>query len=167
MTETIPVGQHALGYAHKFYEKLAERATTETVEDIFGNPQKDVVVFRGKLTDVFSELKIAQPYYVKIRRILMDYNCVTYLQRGTKAYDSVLILNHPPPEEIAPEVLTSAAKSATLGEMARRLRALEDWRETTAGGLNIGEALRNMEVRISKVEETLLTERVNGKSEKG
>jgi hypothetical protein len=156
MSDTVVTpGGASLAYAHKFYELMVERAKLETIQGSFDVdiPEPvEVLVFRGKLTDIFVELKVSQKYYVTIRKILREYDCVQYLQRGTKAYDSIVILNHPPPEEISPLLLTDSHSPAKIADVERRVTALEDWRVTTAGGINIGEALRNMETRLAKLE---------------
>lgn len=155
----VEPGKAAVIYARKFYELLEKRAKTEYLEtdDLVAMPQ-EILVFRGSLTDVFKELKVSQTFYSKIRAILIEYDCVTYLQRGTKAYDSVLLLNHPPPEEISLEVLTRPGEAASIAVLADRLEDVErsveiftKWRETT-GGINIGDAFRDMERRLAKLE---------------
>lgn len=163
--QVVPPGQAAITYTKQFYAILEKRAKLEIIVD---DPQTDemgtnsepreVLVFRGQLSDVFRELKVSQTFYSKIRAILIEYDCVTYLQRGTRAYDSVLLLNHPPPEEVPPEVLTRPSDPATLSAVADALESLshsvsvlEKWREST-GGINISEALRNMELRLARLE---------------
>lgn len=148
-------GNMSLAYAHQFYAAMVLQAKTETIEGSFdvAIPEPvEVLVFRGKLTDIFADMKVSQKYYVTIRKILREYDCIQMLQRGTKAYDSIVILNHPPPEEISPTLLTDAHSPAKIADVDRRVTALEDWRVTTAGGLNIGEALRDMEIRLAKLE---------------
>lgn len=160
--EQIPLA--AITHARQFYAILEERATEEPLPldpNVVYNtedPVPTVLVFRGQLSDVFREMKVSQSFYTKIRAILIEYDCVSYLQKGTRAYDSVLILNHEPPEEISPEVLTRPSDPATLSVLADRLedlehsvKVLEKWRDS-AGGINIGEALRNMELRLAKLE---------------
>lgn len=142
-------------YARQFYDLLVEQSKLEKL------PPEDTEhrVWRGKLLEAFIELGASQIYYSRIRNIFLEYGCVTYVIRGTKAYPSVLILNWPPPEEISQDLLTGPSKGGTVQtlaeaveEMTRRLRAVEDWRETTTGGLNIGEALRDLEKRLAKLE---------------
>lgn len=152
--QTILPGKAAATYACEFYAELEKRANIEVVEGT------EFLVFRGKLTDVFNELKASQTYYSQIRAILANYECVTILQRGTSAYESVLVLNHAPPspENISSQDLTRPTGAATLGslgeaieDLGQRLKGLENWREGT-GGINIGEVLRNFEQRLAKLE---------------
>lgn len=158
LPESIPPAGATLVYAHKFYDALVELAQSELIpgEGI----DSEVLVFRGKLMDVFQSLGLSATYYSRIRRIFIKYDCVTYLQRGTKSYDSVLVLNHAPPtaQEISPADLTDDPSGATMAAMADRLEDLErevsiltQWRESL-GGLNILEALRDIEKRLPKRE---------------
>lgn len=145
-------GKAPLHYTHVFYDELVERAQLEKTST------GEVLVFRGKLMDVFADLKVSQHYYTIIRRILLEHNCIEYLQRGTKAYDSVIVLRHPPPKEISSKDLTRDPSAATLRELAHRVTALESWRETVTGsdsadgGLNIGQALITLEKRLARLE---------------
>lgn len=156
LTETVeePTSVTAQ-YARDFYDALVKRGALELLPDS-GN--KEVVVFRGKLLPVFQGLGISNIYYSKIRRIFIKYDCVTYLQRGTRSYDSVLVLNHPPPQELSPEDLTERPGDATLqavaervGELEHSVETLENWRESL-GGIDILKALREFELRLAKVE---------------
>lgn len=156
--EVIPPAGATLVYAHKFYDALVELATPELIpgEGI----DSEVLVFRGKLMDVFQSLGLSATYYSRIRRIFIKYDCVTYLQRGTRSYDSVLVLHRPPPtaENISAADLTDDPSGGTMSAMAERLDELErevsiltQWRESL-GGLNILEALRDIEKRLPKRE---------------
>jgi len=156
MTEAnIEVGQATAVFAKQFYELLLERAKEELVGDT------SALVFRGKLTEIYDTMGISGVYYTRIRKIFRKYDCVTYVERGTKAYDSVVVLNHPPP---APEILTEddltdREGDATLKAVAERLdeaeavtEKLENW-YNGLGGLNIVEAFRNFERRLTKLEQ--------------
>lgn len=175
----VPTGKAAEVYAHQFYDALLERAKTETIIPAWAEDEGDgrfgleelpteAVVYRGKITELFRELGLSQIYYTKSMKIFRTHNCITYLQRGTKAYDTVIILNHPPPpvgsEDFTKQSLTDEEGSASLEEVARRVAALEDWRETTAGGLNIGDALREHEKQLAAIRKQL-TEGVNANTD--
>lgn len=148
-------------YARDFYDALVKRARTEILEGdpiaplIAGN---EVLVFRGKLSPIFQSLGISNIYYSKIRRIFIKYDCVLYLQRGTRSYDSVLILNRPPPDNLAAEDLTERPGDATLSAVAERVAELEHevevlrkWRESL-GGLDILKAFRELNLAVLKRE---------------
>jgi hypothetical protein len=111
--------------------------------------------------ELFNSMGVSDNFYSRIRRILLEYECITYLERGTKSYDTVLVLHHEPPENISPILLTSGRDGATLGDipdLERRLRVLEDWRIAITGGTDIIKVMQNFEGRIATLE-SQLTER--------
>lgn len=135
-------------YAREFYRILEQDQVLETVDG------KDLRVWRGKLTDVFRELRVTSKYYSTIRAILTKSGSITIVETGSRNRDSIVVLNHEPPslQEINNLGLTGTAPAATLTvELQRRLSALEAWRESQ-GGINIAEALRNIENRLRKLE---------------
>lgn len=153
-------------YAVKFYELLVSQAKLEplpptefTAPALEPTAGSDVLVWRGKLQDAFKAVGASNVYYTRIRRIFLKYDCVTYLQRGTKSYDSVLVLNRPPPiEEISLEDLTAKPGDATLQALAERLGEAEHqlailiaWRESL-GGLDILQLASNVEGRLKALE---------------
>jgi hypothetical protein len=151
---TIPNSATAI-YVHQFYQELEKRAKLETVQNV------EVLIFRGKLSDVFESLSISNKYYSRIRKILLKYDCVQYLERGTRSYDSTLLLNHAPPpiEKFSEEDLTDRTGPDTVTEMARRLAELEQevavlgGLRDKLGGIDITEALRNLESRVRSLEQ--------------
>lgn len=111
--------------------------------------------FTGKLTDIWNSVGASQTFYSKVRKLLLDEGCITVVERGSRNVPSVIVLNHPPPDA-PPEAEREAAnphltRAATLARVEGRVKALEGWREST-GGINIAEALRNFEKRLSRVE---------------
>lgn len=156
-------------YARQFYELLKERATLEEILPSETDEAVSALIFRGKLMEVFAELKVAQTYYTRIRAIFLKYDCVTYIQRGTKSYDSVLALHHPPPEELPKQDLTYRPGDATLSAVAERVSDLErsaakieSWLDQL-GGINLVEVFRNFEGRIADLEKLPQTGGTNGK----
>lgn len=159
-------------YADQFYQGLLDRSRTVTVDEKIVTKAMDrdlaklgintgdtITIFEGKLSDLYNDLKLSGTYYSRIRKLLIRYDCITYLVRGTKTYDSILVLNKPLPplENILPEDLTPAPGDATLQAVEERVSGLEHqlaalgaWRETL-GGLSI-EILRNIEHRLSQLE---------------
>jgi hypothetical protein len=109
------------------------------------------LVFTGSLTKLYQELGASTSYYSPIRKLLVDSGAIEITQRGTRSQVSEVTVKQLS-ENISPDPLTAARPAATMGvEVDRRLASLEAWRETT-GGLNIAEALRNMESRLSRLE---------------
>jgi hypothetical protein len=108
-------------------------------------------IYTGFISEAYKDLGASSSYYTRIMRILVKVGAIEQVQRGARTQPSVIWLKGMP-EEISPEGLTTAREAATLlAELERRTSALESWRETT-GGLNIQEAFRNMENRLSKLE---------------
>lgn len=145
-------------YAHAFYTLLDGQAKEEEIT--VAGEIVTVRVWRGKLSELFDSLSISNKYYTSIRRILIEYDCVQYLERGTRGYESVLVLNHAPPpiEKISPADLTSSAGDATLVAVAERLTSAErklailEGLRDQLGGINIAEVLQDMERRVSQLE---------------
>jgi hypothetical protein len=138
-------------FAREFYELLERDAKPEIIDGT------EYSVWRGKLTELYGELKITNKYYTPIRALLVQTASITILEAGARNRVSTVILNKPlpPPDELAPILagldLTGTRPAATIGEVEARLVALEVWRETT-GGINIQEALRNIESRLVRLE---------------
>jgi hypothetical protein len=65
------------------------------------------------------------------------------------------LITEPTDENYSEEGLTSPAERATLvASLEKRVAILEAWRVALGGGeMNIAEALRNHELRLSRVEE--------------
>lgn len=145
MSETTALYRHLC----KTYEILFERSVEEETGER---------IFRGNLTDVVKETGASRTYYSYIRRLLLSPSgdpCVTILQRGAGGIGSIVQLHHAPLkafETISISALTDSRSRATLmPDVLSRVEALEGWRETTKG-VNLAEALRNFEKRISNLE---------------
>jgi hypothetical protein len=93
-------------HACRVYEEMVKRSSIEAMQ-IVEDPStvthdeayKEVRVYEGHLTRLFSDLQIANPYYTKIRNALVDQNCIEQLRRGGGAAKSKWILHHEPDEE--------------------------------------------------------------------
>jgi hypothetical protein len=143
MAEQITVA--ILDYAIKLYALLDERAEENEYHER---------IFTGKISDLYKEIGASTAYYSRIRKLLIDNGSIELMQRGTGSQPSQLKLHRPleVDEIISDMPLTEEKISATMGvELIRRLELLEAWRETT-GGLNIAEAFRDMERRLTRLE---------------
>lgn len=126
------------------YEALNEASNEEKL------PGGSLRIFRGKVTDVFRSTGIGQSYYSEIFRQLNLQNCVTFLQRGSKSVESVVILHGAPtsegyrPPQTSP--LTDPERYANLSEDVEALKIL-------VGGVHIAEALIEVEKRFKKLED--------------
>jgi hypothetical protein len=118
-------------------------------------------VFTGSITDLYKDIGASTSYYTAIRKFLLDAELITILQRGNAKQQSQVRLNELS-ENILRKPLTAAPRAATMGaDVQRRLERLEAWRETT-GGLNIAEALRNIEDRVTRLEGNSDSDSVTG-----
>lgn len=132
----------AAEYAKKFHALLTERAELNEYGEL---------VFHGSLTKLYDELGASTTYYTPIRSALIETQSIEITKQGAGKQLSEVTVKELS-EKISPDPLTPAPDAATLtAGVERRLLRLEAWRETT-GGLNIVEALRNMELRLSKLE---------------
>lgn len=120
-----------------------------SLEDIEGETTR---IFRGKVTDVFRSTGIGQSYYSEIFRQLQGQGCLTILERGSKAFNSTIVLHYPPTRETTlparKSVLTDAERYANLREDVEALKTL-------VGGVSIVEALRSIEERLGQLEVAL------------
>jgi hypothetical protein len=137
-------------YAREFYDLLAKDAIVE--------PDGTLLVWRGRITEAFKELGATSKYYTPVRAILVKTGAITIVEAGSRNKDSIVVLNDPlpGPAELAPILagldLTGTRPGAKVwADVERRLSALEGWRETV-GGINIAEALRDLEQRLASVE---------------
>lgn len=137
----------------EFYDELVKHANLRKVQG------KEVLVYEGHYSNLYKQVIGNPTYYTPIRKILVETESISILQRGNISQETIMVLNHPPPApDEWPDDLTGEQVSATLrASYERRLAALETWRETTTGGgkLNLLEVLRNFEERIAKLESQL------------
>jgi hypothetical protein len=114
-------------------------------------------IFRGLITEIFSNLGIANSNYSRVRQVLVDNGFIVYKDLGRRGVPSTVQLVRRPPDKPVEGLtipgagnndLTLRAMCATL---TRKVEALEAWREAS-GEIDIKEALRNIERRLAKLE---------------
>lgn len=134
------------------YNALLKDSTEETFEG------ESIRLYRGPVSRLYASLGIAQSYYTEIFDQLDRQGSITYLQRGSKHVDTVIVLHFPPTEEnfrIRPRKgLTSAENSANLIESVSLLKQL-------VGGINIVEALIDVDKRLKRLEDAGARENEN------
>jgi len=108
-------------------------------------------VWRGSLTGVFDTLKISRTHYTLIYRVLEDGGFLSKLTRGGGGKPSAVALHFPP--EASSLTLTDANPPATL-PLVRRIESLE--RQT--GGINIVEALMQMQEQVDQIKQIRTTQ---------
>lgn len=124
-----------LDHCEAVYRALEERAT---IKD-------DELVFAGGITEVYTSLGISHSYYSKVFQRLEDAGAILKLQRGGRGVDTVIVLRGLPESWPEPLRLTNGTRSDTV------LREVQEIKESI-GGLNIKEALLDLETRLSKLE---------------
>lgn len=134
-------------HAEKFYNILAEQATREDLDGI-----SDVLVFRGKIGDLYKSLGASQSYYSKIRGALLDMGCISIYAQGARDRPTVVILHHPP-EATEFRIRTDGhlTERGVNGILAQRVDDIHK----RLGGLDIVAALKNFEERLTGIETRL------------
>lgn len=137
-------------YAYKLWKRLEERAEPD---EVYG---EGAPVFRGKLTEIWLSLGASQTHYSNVRAYLKTLGYIEIAEQGSRNRDTVIILHKEPPQDVDAETddftlerLTPAARFASIED---RVKVLEGFRESLAGGFNLANVLRDFENRISALE---------------
>lgn len=130
------------------YAKMAGDA--KEVEDSPGD-----LIWSGKLIKTCAELGINVGSYSRVINALRKLGCVEQIEQGYRSKPSIYRIHFPPTPEVwrdnAPdrtEDLTSAPSSDTMAAAVRDL-------QSQIGGINIVEALRNIEGQIAAVRQEI------------
>jgi hypothetical protein len=125
-----PVAEHALN----LYNAMLEQSVDG--------------VFEGSLIQVYDSTVSSRAFYSKIMQGLQHSGSITLLQRGSKNQPSRVALNYPPEdvENFQPRGLTRQGDLATIRQRIKDL-------ENQTGGIHIGQAIGELEQRVTKLEE--------------
>lgn len=150
MTETF------IKHCVKFYNTLDDRATDKEVNG------RIVRIFAGSYTEAWKASGVAQTYYSPVRKALERHEAIVVLQRGTNQADTVIHLRGLPDEwDVAgwrnDSRLTSAGIAATILADVQEIKS-------KLGGINILEALQEVERRLNELDEKF--ESLNRKTHK-
>lgn len=127
-------------HTKNLYEGLYEYSHDEEID---GQPYN---VFRGSIVDIYTRLGISRSYYSQIVAYLSENGCISYLQKGGRSVESVIILHHPPTfEGIELEPLTGRGRHDRL---EARVKVLED----RLGGLDYVKIFTELNRRLTKLE---------------
>lgn len=130
-------------YTANFYDLLLANSQAEVYEGL------ELRVFKGGLVDLFRKLGVSQSYYSSINRALREMGCISLIRRGSRGSGSVVALHHPPEQtEFVRFLNQPLTESPEAAKLAERLEILE----RRLGGMNIVEALRNMDERLNRLE---------------
>ena len=137
---TINTTETLIRHAKALYNALEEKAQPEEVQGGTLN------VFRGSLTHVYDELGISRSYYTPIVTLMRENEYVSFLQKGSRSVESVIVLHREPTAEgMSLPPLTGRSHGA---KVEARLKTLED----STGGIHIAKALADHERRLKKLE---------------
>ena len=136
----MPTSDKIFEVATSFYDELLKLSKKEEVNG------ETYDIFRGSVTKVWDSVANSQSYYVPVMGFLRDYGYITLLQRGTRGRESVVTLHgQPVREELDGLDLTTASPLATMQAEVQKMNE-------RLGGLDIVEAFKNIEGRLSKLE---------------
>lgn len=141
-------------HANAVWRLMLENAETEKVAIPMTDDVVECLVFRGRIGDVFKAANVSNTYYTPVRKILVDFGSITILERGTVHNPSLVILDpdRPPPTTAEELIVKSDPEDLTTDELLAMLLRRVEVLETRLGGINIVEAFRNVETRLSNVE---------------
>ena len=138
------------GHAVRVYSHMLKNSTEITWEDL------PIKAWEGSITQLTADLRISNSYYTRVVGGLEASGCISMLRRGSGNRLSLLALHHPPSEESFISDLTPRLPAANLVE--QRLKDLE----TNVGGINIAEAIADIQERLEVLEREV---DVSGKTE--
>lgn len=146
-----------LKYTHLVYQTMLAKAQVETVIIPMIDDERTGPVFRGNFTEVCESVKASKGYYSQIRRILLDNGCMYQLERGTAHSPSVILLDDTkrPPMTESDNVKSGALRLTDVDQSVRLLGERVEVMESRLGGVNLTDALKNMETRFSRIERKL------------
>lgn len=147
----------------RVYEALEEQAEDATIND------EKVRQWRGPLVEFIVSLDVPMGSYSKVRMTLTDLGCITVATEGRTLDGSTVFLHFSPatvswntkPERKRRD-LTRGGENAMLGQQLKGIIS-------ALGGLNVKDALVNMEKRLISLEQEMMLlkkERTVGKKEK-
>lgn len=126
------------------YGKLLDHSNKESING------EELIVFRGSMMAVADQLGMSRTNYAKAIRLLKANECLQVVEKGTRGYESVVVLHRPPTAEDAIDrgTLTNPNQPARL---SRRTDAVE----RLLGGVDVVRALSDIEQRLTAIESQL------------
>lgn len=121
----------------------------------------EVRLWTGFIRQTCDELGIPQGVYRRVLSLLEDCGCLQILQRGVRGYPSLIALLKVPTAEVL--------ESGGRGDLTRRLNpamlesSVRNMQEQI-GGLNVADALVNIEQRLKAIEAWIARQETNGKT---
>lgn len=129
-------------YCSLLYERMNSEATIE----------ENLKVWRGKVISTCLELGIPEGSYSKVVNKLRSMGCIEQVMRGYRgSAPSVFTLQYPPTSEVWDRSISGTIPLTDGPTLDRMAAMLEDLRRQI-GGVNLVDALVNIEERLSKLE---------------
>lgn len=136
----MPTDEKVFEVSLAYYDTLKKLARQENIDGA------KLPVFRGSLMQVWRDVSPSQSYWTPVMTFLRDYGYISLLQRGSRGRESVVVFHKRPQRaEISQLDLTEQGEAATIREELRDI-------QKRLGGLDIVEALRNVEERLQVLE---------------
>lgn len=114
-------------------------------------------VWRGKIVDSCLTIGIALGSYSRVVNALRKLGCIDLIEQGYRGRPTVYRLAYPPTEAVwrerAPERTEDLTSAPSLDILSGQFDDLVDMLETRLGGLNIVEALGELEKRIDDLQQ--------------
>lgn len=139
-------------YCAALYERMESESTIEVVDD------KSVKVWSGALLATCRSIGIPDGSYKRVIDALRRLKCLEQLSVGKRNTPSVFLLQSPPGASVWEQArgeLKGLTQAPTLDRLSGEVETLREQIKTQLGGLNIVEALIEIEKRLSKVEKRL------------
>ncbi len=138
-------------YCSALYNLMDENSEVLPIKD------GEVRIWKGYLTQACGLVEIPEGVRNRVIKRLGDVGSIQVVEQGRRNYPSVVALMYPPTDEVwrayqdetlQSELLTSGPDPATLAQQIRDIRE-------QMGGVNLVEALKNHEERITSLETKL------------
>lgn len=129
-------------YSNALYAHLAEHAVKRRVNG------KEVDVWSGQITKTCHKLGVPKGTERRVIAPLEQMDCIDVIQRGVAKYPSVVVLLKPPTEEMWEDYDIGLTLRPSYDMLSQRVEGIE----RQLGGANIGEALLNLDQRLTALE---------------
>jgi hypothetical protein len=156
--DTAPVGWEA---ALRFYDLMHQQAQWQDYKG------EDKLIYRGSVTTIFNSLGVSQSNYSEIVTLLFRMGCLIYLEKGAgKRVSIVEVVKRPELQDWLSKRMFWLGRGKDLtrrSAVAKLEQRLNEVVNHQLGGMNIAEALADIEQRLSSIE--MQVQELNGAKE--
>ena len=128
------------------YDRLSSVSEIEKMDGIH------IPVFRGSIVDAFDAVGISRSRYTPVMDALKQLGCFTVIASGRRSKPTIIALHHPPDEV---EFMILHTGDLTGSPEAAKLRSRFERMEKAIGGINIADALTQLEARVAQLERSI------------